>query len=159
MIWCDISNYVVQSNGRVVNKAIGVSIPAEHWEIIRECYEPTLVPGGRAELPMAITTSSDAVDTAKYLPLYNEWKNNGGQGPQPDKAPYALPRLDKTNTMDLCTWYLNTMGNGGFTSIDDPTIAKVQEQSFLDGLQNNDKAIDALAQSLTGTILHEVSHT
>lgn len=106
---------------------------------------------------MAVTLSSDGLDRPRWQAVFDEWKRNGG--PQPDMAPYAVPQPTKPNTMDLCTWFLNTLGNGGFTSIDDPTIARVQEQSFLDGLTNNDKAIDGLVQSLAGTFLHEVSCT
>jgi len=107
---------------------------------------------------MAITMSSDGLDNTKWKAAMDDWKNKGGQGNPPDMAPYIVPRPTKPNTMDLCTWYLNTLGGDGFLSIDDATIAKVQEQAFLDKLTGNNKAIDALVQSLAGTFGHEVSY-
>ena len=121
------------------------------------CYNG--VPAPNTQLPMAITMASDGLDNTRWKAALEDWKNKGGQGSPPDMAPFIVPRPTLPNTMDLCTWYLKALGGDSFVSIDDATIAKVQEQSFLDGLQNNDKAIDALVQSLAGTFGHEVSHS
>jgi hypothetical protein len=60
--------------------------------------------------------------------------------------------------MDLCTWYLrDVFTNVRFVTVDDASIARVQQKSFLDTLSKDDAAVSKLVQSLAGTLLHEVS--
>lgn len=155
MIFCDNSNYE-EAGGHRRNKAVGLPIPQSMSQMLDLCYSAN--PPTDILLPVAMTLSSDMSNDTKYKAALAQWQMNGAQGSPPDRSPYAVPQPNKANTMDLCTWNLRMLGDGGFTSIDDPTIARVQEQSFLDGLPNNDKAIDGLVTSLAGMFLHEVSY-
>jgi len=152
-----VSNYE-DKDGIQRNKAIGGPILRESWDNVKLCYDPNAPASGK-DLPMAITTSSDGLNSKEYLPLLDAWVAAGSKGPMPDRAPYAIEQKQKPNTMDLCTWYLNQIKNGGFAKVDKSTVEKVQAPEFLAGLKGTDKAFDVLSQTLGANFLHEVRLT
>lgn len=91
----------------------------------------------------------------------NEWTRSGHQGPRPDIKIHSQLFPSATNTMDLCPWYLKRMvpESGEFIGINDATIARVQEKRYIDGIVSGDKPIDGLVTGLSGTLLHEFTHT
>jgi hypothetical protein len=156
IIFCDDSNWDGrQSPGR--NIAQNSRPQLVDWENMQICHDTTVKPGAGDSLPMAITGSSDAIDNARYLPLLNAWLDGGAQGPQPDPDPFLMTMPERPNTMDLCAWYLELLNQEFIARIDDNILTTIQEQSFQDGLKGDEKAIDVLTQSLTGTFIHEVS--
>lgn len=138
------------------NKAIGSPIPAKHYDNIAMCYSKAVTEG---DLPMAITTNSDRLDLKAWESAMDAYQAAGSHGLPPDRSAYRLERVDKPNTMDLCTWYLDEMKVGGFAMVDKSTIEKVQKPDFIAVLKGDDKAIDALSTTLGGTMLHEVRPT
>ena len=155
MIFCDNSNYE-KPKKHTYNKVIGAPLTKDAAENVQLCYDPNQAPD--TKLPMAITTSSGLFDYRQWQNLLQEQPSKHGAGPEPIRTLCTIPQPGKPNTMDLCTWYLNTLGKGGYTKLDDGTIAKVQTKTFIAGLKKNNKAVDALVHSLAGTVLHEVSY-
>lgn len=156
-IFCDASNYA-EVYGKYKNKEIDAFIPQELYDLATDtCFNTNIKAGDKDVLPMAITTSSDKIDQTKYDKAMMDWIAGGSQGDAPELKRFAMPRTNKPNTLDLCRWYLVYQRDANWPKIDKDTIEKVREQSFIDGLKNNDKAIDYLSQSLSGTFLHEVS--
>jgi hypothetical protein len=126
------------------------------WSNINKCYDANAKAGGADALPMAITTRSDTIDQKKFQPMMDAWIAAGATGPQSDPTPYIIERKNKPNTMDLCTWYLDSKRDDNWLKVDANTIAKVQDPAFIAGLKGNDKAVDALSETLGATFLHEV---
>lgn len=118
------------------------------------CFDPTILPGSIANLPMAGTFSSDTLN-ALYPPALIAW-TAAQIGPPPNVNAFVLPRPDRPNTMDLCTWYLKQQRLAGYPRVNLTIIAKVQKPEFIAGLRAGDKPIDTLKETLGGKFLHEV---
>ncbi|KAK8023892.1 hypothetical protein PG993_011958 [Apiospora rasikravindrae] len=159
VIYCDSSNYeeVTSSSGNQVhrNKAIGAIVSQPNWHNFELCYAPNPEAGS---LPMSITTPSDWFDAKGYIDATDLWARTGGVGEPPKKRDFARTRDNKPNTMDMCTWFLAKNKKEDWPGIGDELIEKVQEPSFVSGLQGDEKPIDTLSTTLGPTFLHEVSH-
>lgn len=108
----------------------------------------------------AITFSSDEMDNDAYNPLLQEWQDKGAQDPPPDETPFAIKRA-RPNYMSLCSETLRDAAENGFSAIDDAEIQDVRSSDFIKELETDSdstKPIDAMGDSLAGTLLHEVSY-
>lgn len=109
------------------------------------------------ELPMATTASPDFYNELEYDQAKGDWETAGRQGSAPTKTQFLVQREDRTNTIDLCHWYLKHQRGLGWPKVDVSTISEIQKQSFIDGLKPSARPVDHLSESLSGTFLHEVS--
>ncbi|KAK8098989.1 uncharacterized protein PG998_012230 [Apiospora kogelbergensis] len=160
IIFCDGSNYevVTTATGSQThrNKVITSIVGSEHWVNFASCHASTPT-GGQA--PMAITMSSDWLDLRGYTDERNIWRQMGSVGEPPDQKDFRRPRGGTPNTMDLCVWYLLEKQEEEWPKIEKVMVDKVRDESFILGLRNNDKPVDALSTTLGATLLHELTHT
>ncbi|KAK4113246.1 hypothetical protein N656DRAFT_778772 [Canariomyces notabilis] len=160
IVYCDPSNYEEHPD-KSTHKLFNLDLPkgSPHKKQHDVCFAAN--PQRDGNLVMAITLRSEGVDRKKYNAAIDEWKKKGSKGTAPDERAYIVSREDIPNTMDLCTWYLRDVfnTNAGFVTVDDASIAKVQQKSFLDTIPKAERAVDQLVQSLAGTFLHELTHT
>ncbi|KAK7946397.1 uncharacterized protein PG986_010718 [Apiospora aurea] len=160
VIYCDSSNYeaVTSSSGTQVlrYKAIGAIVSPQNWKNFEVCYDPNPEAGS---LPMSITTPSDWFDLKGFTDASNLWAQTGGVGEHPKQGDFVRPRDNKPNTMDMCTWFLTKNKKEGWPELGEEIIEKVQDPSFVSGLQGDDKPIDTISTTLGPVILHELTHT
>ena len=120
-------------------------------------------PDPGTSIAVAIITSSNIIDWAKYLPEYNNWDNGGRVSAQPSVQPFSAAQPGKENTMNICLWYLEAIKDAKnkdvFYGIDDSSIARVREPGYIASLPSNTKPFDVLKESMGGLLIHELTHT
>lgn len=162
MIYCDSSNFVerTREDGVVIreNKPIGAVLDNRAWPTFSACANSELELDGSGEpIPMAITISSDWEDTKGYERAKALWVGSGGNVDPPNRDEYARPRENKPNTINLCKWNIAQQRDANWPNIDVDLITSAQDFTFLQGLQNDNRAINKLSETMGATLLHEVS--
>ncbi|KAL2204070.1 hypothetical protein CC79DRAFT_1388793 [Sarocladium strictum] len=133
IIYCDQSNYETRNN-LLFDKIIGKPVEDPDSErVLRDCYDPSLKTSGTT----AMTSHSSDYDTT-FLDRYKDWVKGGRQGIFPMFKEARIPHKDKPCTTNICVW-----SEAGDFLPDDETATP----------------IDSLLNTLTGTLLHELTHT
>ena len=170
-------------NDHQFNKVTNTVVREGGSQDITDCYER----GNEEDhdVPLVIAYSSDFIPD-KYYEDLKDWVKGGRKGQMPDKKEIAVSRPEWANTLNICKWYIEAIigedgedddnedddneddegdegdegdddDDGFYLRLDDATIAKTQTSAYLKKLQGTQKPIDPLADSLAGTLLHEVS--
>ncbi|KAM0280465.1 hypothetical protein ACHAQH_004044 [Verticillium albo-atrum] len=163
------------ANGQVRLYHADLNLPqnAEQANIAKECFNPDAEPAQGQNLVMAITLSSDKPDPRKVTEALKAWQDAGSPlPPGPDFSNAMVLRPEYPNAIDLCSWYLKFVrdggrgfarfmkeGDGGATVISKEVVDRIRDPNFDLGTTGNTKMINVLTESLAGTLLHELSHT
>lgn len=138
------------------NKAMGGALlNPDDWPAFDACFNKDPQRSDIA-VPMAITVSSDGEDRKGYDRAMALWGATGAKGESPNRREFARPRTTLPNTINLCKWNLDLQRDSGWPKIDEGLIASAQDFTFLQGLQNNNRAINKLSETMGATLLHEV---
>ncbi|KAK8040314.1 hypothetical protein PG991_000102 [Apiospora marii] len=161
LVYCDGSNFNTHTrdDGMVLhqNKAMGGALVSPgDWPMFDACFNKDPAHSDKP-IPMAITISSDGEDKKAYDRAMAVWGATGAKGDAPDRAQFARPRPNLPNTINLCRWNLALQRDSGWPKIDEGLIASAQDFTFLQGLQNNNRAINKLSETMGATFLHEVN--
>jgi len=110
------------------------------------CYDPNQAVGqGTA---MASTRSSD------FVRMW-DWIQASGSRMGVDKGPYTR-QTRYANSMDLCTWFRNSMAEKGWPKIDISALETIKSQEYADALSGLQTPGDGL-RFMGALFLHEVS--
>lgn len=92
---------------------------SDSQKVVNDCYDPSLKSGDTAAM-----TSHSSGFSPSFRKLYIDWVNGGHQGVLPMFNTARITNPDEPCTMNICVWYLNTLGKGAFVRIDDTNIAR-----------------------------------
>ncbi|KAK7916909.1 hypothetical protein PG985_010517 [Apiospora marii] len=134
LVYCDGSNFNTHTrdDGMVLhqNKAMGGALVSPgDWPMFDACFNKDPAHSDKP-IPMAITISSDGEDKKAYDRAMAVWGATGAKGRR------AGPRTVRETATEL-----------------------TEHHQSLQGLQNNNRAINKLSETMGATFLHELTHT